>query len=288
MHNGFVRNVVLLGAFGGAYYFILQSRVSQAAALVGALVLAIGMCVAVSLGWKAATSISKRLQLERSLGGAPFVDGALAAAAGTIRPVDGTLLAPFTARPCVACEYRIEGSQSYQGPFTTSSGGVALVPSVIESQSGNARLLAWPGLGNFAASACNEEQHRENARAFVAATTFELGPLSGGFSKLDAPVADAEGRLKIDVATGNDATPDGKRLTEKVVPAGARVCAVGIWSAARDGIVATQGSAVGVELFPGTPDTLLEGLTRRAIGSAAGAFAVAALVHAIAWIAFKP
>lgn len=287
MRNGFVRNLVLFVVFGAAYFLLLDGRVSQPAALVGTVLLALGMCVAVDLGWRGAISRSKRRAMERSLGGAPFEDGALVAAAGTIGPIGGALLAPFTSRPCVACQYRIDGSQGHQMPLATSISGVALVPSVIASQSGDARLLGWPGLGNFAESECDEDRHRENARVFVSATTFELGPLTGSFSKLDAPVSDTEGRLKIDVATGNDTNPDRKRLTERVVPAGARVCAVGLWSAARNGIVAGPGST-SVELFPGTPDALLDRLARRAIGLTAGAIAVAAVVNAIAWIVSRP
>jgi hypothetical protein len=288
MRNGFVRNLVLLVAFGAGYFFVLNGRVSQPAALLGTLILSIGLCVAVNLGLSAASAISKRRTLERSLAGAAFEDGALVAAIGTIRPVDTALLSPFTSRSCVACEYTIQGSQGQPGALGTSIAGVFLVPSVIESKSGNARLLGWPGLGRFAASGCGEDQHRENARAFVAATTFELGALSGVFSKLDAPVADADGRLRIDVSTGKDTNPDWKRLTEKIVPVGARVCALGIWSAARGGIVADPDSKTNVELFPGAPDTVLNRLMRHAIFSIAAAIGVAALVHAVASIALRP
>lgn len=288
MRNGLVRSLALFVVFGAAYYFILNGRVSGPALLLGTLALAIGMSIAANLAWKAANAIATRRLLERSLAGAPFLDGELVAAAGPIHPIDEPLPAPLTSRACVACEYRMEGSGSYQGPFATSTAGLALAASVIESQSGNARLLAWPGLGNFAASQCDEDQHRERAREYVAATKFDLGPLTGAFSPLDAPVANAEGRLKIDVATGDDTNPDGKRLTERVVPVGAQVCAVGTWDAARGGIVASPGSTSGVELFPGKAESMLKGLTSRAAGAATGAIVVAAFVHAVAWIALKP
>lgn len=286
MRNGFVRNLVVFVVFGIGYYALFDGRSSQAGALLGTVLLGLGMCVAADMGWRGADARSRRRAIERSLGGAPFEDGALVAATGTIQATEGTLLAPFTARPCLAYEYRIAAAQGHQMPLATSMAGVALAPSVIASQSGDARLLDWPGLDRLAESECDEERHRENARAFVTETAFETGALTGSFSKLDNPVADARGSLRIDVATGNDTNPDRKRLTERIVPAGARVCAIGTWSIARGGIVGDS-SGTRVELFPGAPDALLDQLARRATGLTAGAVAVAAAVNAVAWIAWR-
>jgi len=83
--------------------------------------------------------------------GAP-VDGARIAIAGTIEPLEGELVAPFSGEPCIYYDYEIShtpprrNNDDARPSPVIDRGGMALAPVVIRSGVREVRLLAFPGI----------------------------------------------------------------------------------------------------------------------------------------------
>jgi hypothetical protein len=129
------------------------------------------------------------------------------------------------------------------------------------------------------------DEHRANARAYVASTSFQNVGVSNVFGTMKAVLADDDGSIRVDTTPGDPGAidPASVRLNEKIVPAGARVCAIGLWSAARNGIVPEPGTYQGVTLLPGEPEKVLKGFRSMALGSVVAALVLAGVAHAIAF-----
>lgn len=286
MLKGCLKSLALLFSFIAIYYFLLRGLITPPGDRWGALGLGFGLWIVSGLLWNTLTALSHRRALKRASASlAGFEDGATVAVAGTIRPLGEPLLAPFSRRPCVAYEYKMRSrgsSRGAEGAPTVS--GEALAPAVIEGPTGSARLLAWPSLQSYVEAHFDSDDQRANARAYVAATQFEQATLSSAFSKLKELLADDDGNIKVDMNNGGAIDADAMHLTEKIVPAGANVCAIGKWSTLKGGIVPDPDSAQGVELIPGTLDAVLSKLAKKASGFLIGGLVVAAIVHGIGWL----
>src|SRR5205085_7081560 len=94
--------------------------------------------------------------------------GRLEAASGPIRPLGASLEAPFTGRRCIAYEYDVKPG----GEGASDYAGVAMVPSVIDSTRGPARLLGWPMLDQFLPAQPHAIDERRGD-AYLASTAFE-------------------------------------------------------------------------------------------------------------------
>jgi hypothetical protein len=82
---------------------------------------------------------------------------------------------------------------------------------------------------------------RGRARAYFAANPGTVIPRSRVFRLMDAmndALADDDGAVRADWRMGEDLDLDGATLTERTVPVGAEVCALGVYSAERGGLVA--------------------------------------------------
>lgn len=285
MLKGCLKSLAMLFGFIAIYYYLLHGRITPPGDRWGAVALGFGMWIVSGLIWNAAIAVSHRGKLKRAAGGVQqFEDGQVVAVAGTIRPLGEPLLAPFSKRPCVAYEYKMRPRytrQSGQAPPMVT--GEALAPAVIEGQTGSARLLAWPFLESFVETQFDGDDHRANARAYAAATEFEKATVSSAISKLKELLADDDGSIKVDLNNGGEIDVDQLYLSEKIVPAGARVCAIGRWSTMKGGIVPDPDAARGVELLPGALDAVLSKLSKKAVGYVIGALIMAAVMHAIGW-----
>ncbi|MCM2313938.1 MAG: ankyrin repeat domain-containing protein [Thermoanaerobaculia bacterium] len=286
MLKGCLKSLAMLFGFIAIYYYLLQGRVTPPGDRWGAVALGFGMWIVSGLIWNAAISLSNRGKLKRAGGGVQqFEDGQVVAVAGTIRPLGEPLLAPISKRPCVAYEYKMRPlysrSSGQTPPMVT---GEALAPAVIEGPTGSARLLAWPFLESFVETQLDGDDHRENARAYVSATEFEKVTVSSAISKLKELLADDDGSIKLDMNNGGEIDADALRFSEKIVPAGAKVCAIGRWSTMKGGIVPDPDAARGVELIPGALDAVLSKLAKKAVGFVIGALIMAAVIHGIGWL----
>ncbi|MGK2859007.1 MAG: ankyrin repeat domain-containing protein [Thermoanaerobaculia bacterium] len=285
MLKGCLKSLAMLFGFIAIYYYLLQGRITPPGDRWGALALGFGVWIVSGLIWNMFAALSNRRALKRASSGiGPFEDGSTVALAGMIRPLGEPLLAPFSRRPCVAYEYKMRPRYRPNNNTAAQVSGEALAPAVIEGPGGSGRLLAWPFLQNYAETQFDADDHRENARAYVAATQFEQVTISAAISKLKELLADDDGSIKVDMNNGGEIEVDDMYLSEKIVPAGANVCAIGRWSTLRGGIVPDPDSAQGVELIPGALVVVLSKLRKKAIGYLIGALIMAAVIHGIGWL----
>lgn len=200
-----------------------------------------------------------RRALKRAIGNEPPADGRLEAASGRIRALGKPLEAPFTGRPCVAYEYDVKNRSEGRSDFA----GVALSPCAVDGPRGEARLLGWAQLDEFG-GAPKEEIDRDRAIAYLRSTSFEPLGVTGILSTLSSIAADQDGSIKRDFRIGQG-EPDleGRRLKEKILPEGATVTILGIWSEAQRGF-APRSRAMLNRVFPVGPSFVADDLARKA------------------------
>ncbi|MCM2314527.1 MAG: ankyrin repeat domain-containing protein [Thermoanaerobaculia bacterium] len=285
MLKGCLKSLALLALLYAGYFFLLRLRFPAPNALAAAAALGFVMWIVAGLLLGALNAIRQGRMLRRTLDGKSFEDGERVAVAGTIRPLGDPLRAPFSLRECVAYEYSMTPFHRPGGTSSPNANGQALTPSVIESAGRQTRLLAWPSLDKFAVTIWGSDEHRANARAYLTSTTFRNVSVSNVFGTMKAVLADDDGSIRVDTTPGEASAvnPEFVRLNEKIVPAGARVCAIGRWSAARNGIVPEPGAYQGVTLLPGEPEKVLKGFRSMALGSVVAALVLAGAAHAIAF-----
>lgn len=194
-------------------------------------------------------------------------DGKMYAAVGTIHPQGQPLRAPFSGRECVAYDYKIE-SEEYSGgdSGTTSKShytGQALTPSTIRTQTGGVKLLGFPELTKFPSAAFGQQENIENAQRYVANTTFSdmvsLKKFGQVIKEAKELLNDDDGSVRKDWKTGNRDDFENLKLRETIVAVGAQVCAIGMFSKTKGGLVpdvSRSGSIV--QLFPGTPEKAIK------------------------------
>ncbi len=222
------------------------------------------------------TGDADRRALKRAVANEPPADGRLEAASGRIRALERPLEAPFTGRPCVAYEYDVKNRTAGRSDFA----GVALAPCAVDGPRGEARLLGWAQLDEFGGAA-KEEIDRDRALAYLKSARFEPLGLTGILSTLSSLAADQDGSIRRDFRIG-EGEPDlqGRRLSEKILPEGATVTILGIWSEEKRGF-APAGRATLNRVFPVGPSFVLEDLSRNARKTFAMALVFFLALHAI-------
>jgi uncharacterized protein len=223
--------------------------------------------------------------IRRAEVGELFEDGRLVAAIGRIRPLGSPLEAPFSGTRCVAYEYDVShvDTTASDGKSETrevhDAAGIALAPSRIDSTSGAVRLLGYAMLSEFPKTGAAD---RARARAYFAATPGTVIARSRVFRLMDAmndALADDDGAVRADWRMGEDLDLEGATLTERTVPVGAEVCALGVYSAERGGLVA-RGRMIN-RLVPGGAAAARRRLVGGARRSAAAGAAFFLASHAL-------
>ena len=208
----------------------------------------------------------------------PPRDGERVAIAGTIEPTGEVLRAPLSGQPCVAYDYSIshipdpnpfigkkpEDQPSRPSPVIDRS-GMALAPSVIRSGVREVRLLAFPGFEGFPESNLDEGKVGR-ARSYVAATKFTEHSVLDSLDQVRKVIEDRSGHLRMDWKMTSYADLENSRFEERIVPVGAKACAVGLYSAKENGIVPQAGTG-GVTLIKGTRAEALSYLRTQGAGS---------------------
>lgn len=167
--------------------------------------------------------------------------------AGRIRATGPTLLAPFSQRACVLYQYDVSrpltAGESRRGDHDRKAfTGFALTPSVIDAPNLSVRLLGFPELEGFHSEIRDGSTDLGNARAYIEATTFEdmqgFAALGKVWGVVKERIADDDGTVRKDWQM-TDKTYDisDSTLTEQIVAPGDQVCVIGVYSAAKSGIV---------------------------------------------------
>ena len=163
-------------ALAAGYWYWLDHAFDPPGSIIGGLV--VGLIVAGCIG----SLINSRISLRdwslasASLHGLPLADGRIVAVSGTIHPVDKPLIAPFSGKECVLCEYDL-GRRSLGTDPNTNTGadfaGFLMTPCVIRSQQGDIKLLGFPILEGYGDTTCDGFQAASNGYQFVKETEFE-------------------------------------------------------------------------------------------------------------------
>lgn len=235
----------LLGLLGwliasGAFYSYLRNfgefRPQIFWASVGA-----GLCVALAFSWafSVIAHAKERETLLAAMVGHPPKDGEWTAVSGTIRSLN-PLHTPITGVSAVTYTYdmyRMERSGKNTTKVTYYE-GKALAASTIASKQGAIRLLAVPTL-DVKSETPSSELARSNAEQYVRSTTFQTGdtPKDERIG-MDEEASDDDGVFRLD-KKNNEAEVDVASLLfdEKHIKQGEVVCAFGLYSAQRGGLI---------------------------------------------------
>ena len=221
--------------------------------------------------------------LDRNLGRMP-VDGERVAICGTLETIDAPLRAPFSGTECAAYEYSIfhnirrSGGRTHSVPHLA---GLALTPSAVRSEIGRMKILAYPMAEGFPYEERGDAEWLQNARNYIAGTTFQdtsgsqigslnLGAISTAISLGRELLTDDDGAMRHDHRMINDSDISTLYLRETVVPAGEQVCLIGRYSATRGGVVPDRTATT--RLIRGTREQVrrrfvFERLTQRIVGA---------------------
>lgn len=194
--------------------------------------------IALSCAWVAVRTMRERRALAAGARGDRPVDGRQAVLVGRLEAVGPRLVAPLHGTECVAYRYSIvrDTGSGRRRQVLECYRGVGLTPAVLVTRTGSYRLLAVPEFeGEF--PAVERATAVVNAAAHIARTAFSLAP---GGKELEARWTDADGEYRSDVKWATDAPVDLGQcaLRESLVPAGAEVTLIGLYSQDRGGIVA--------------------------------------------------
>ncbi len=197
----------------------------------------------------------RRLFTAAAAGRPVFRDGGEAVASGPIDLVPGaeSCESPFGGRSCVLYSYSAVSyhSRRSRGVY----GGLAQAPCEVWTPQGAVRLLGVPKL-ELPETRLREPEHYERARAYVAGTHFEE------LAFFDIPRIYRAGRellaeresIRVDARDPLFVSPPDVQslsLHEQVLPAGEIVTVLGIYSAARNGLVPKKDDPSFLSLNPG-------------------------------------
>lgn len=224
---------------GGTMFAVQRAYVVRPSDAFGVGLLAGSLAwVALSCAWVAVRTAIERSRLAAGAKGERPTDGRQAVLVGRLEAVGPRLVAPLHGAECVAYQYRIlrETRVRHRQSIIDCYRGVGLSPAVLVTGTGSYRLLAVPEFeGEY--TPLDRPTAVANARAYIARTAF--GPARGA-KELEARWTDADGEYRSDVTwvTGQAVDIDECILEEAVVPAGAEVTLIGLYSQDRGGIVA--------------------------------------------------
>jgi hypothetical protein len=219
----------------------------------------------------------ERSMLLGAMVGQPPLDGQWVAVSGTIRSND-PLRTPVTGVSAVAYDYdiyRMETRSSGRSTSTTKQTyyeGKALAPSTIATRQGAVRLLAVPTL-DVPAIDIQTEAGTVNVRQYVSETTFQTftTPKSAKIG-MEQELTDDDGMFRVDKKGSADLDVDlaDCTLSERHIKQGETVCAFGLYSAARGGLIPHPNWAKQARLMRGDVTAVAAQLRTRMIKYAFG------------------
>ena len=278
----------LLGWGAASYAFYLHfvslrdfsTPMYWAAAIAG---LAVVSAIAYALG--IGTAYRERKLLLDAMAGTPPPDNQWAAVSGTIHSM-APLTAPISGKEAVAYEYKIyrheqHGKNSSQ---VTYYEGKALTPSTIASRHGSVRLLAVPAFTDIANEELNWTESVEKAKEYVAQTDFELVETGQKRrSKLEDEWVDDDGQYRVDRRHTTDDVDlaDDFRFEEKRINQGEQVCAFGLYSRQRGGLIPHPNWAKHTRVMRGDPSTVAGQLRSRMVKYFIGTLVASGIAYGI-------
>ncbi|MEO6259362.1 MAG: hypothetical protein ABIP63_03395 [Thermoanaerobaculia bacterium] len=267
MKTGCAKSLLMIAGLGAVWYALFHLWFPPQEAIAGSLACGFGSLMIVG----GIQSAFKALRAASGIGedsftsdmrpgaGAPE-DGKLITVVGRIRATGPTLRAPFSQRACLLYQYEVSRSAAgSRGDNPKAFAGFALTPSVIDASNRSIKLLGFPELEGFDSETLEEAaapraldsfgqevlvlaQSLQNARAYIAATSFEdmqgFAAVGKAWGAIKERIADDDGTVRKDwqmVDKSYDISES--TLSEEIIVSGEQVCATGVYSAAKGGIV---------------------------------------------------
>ncbi len=268
----FYRYFVSLHDFGAPMYWG-----SAAAALF--LVAAIGYLAGIG------TAYREQKMLLDAIAGTPPTDGQWAGISGTIHSTT-PLTAPISGERVVAYEYKIHRSERFgkSSSDVVYYDGKALAPSTIATRQGSVRLLSLPAFTDIEAASITQSEAVHRAKAYIATTPFTIyDTATKRRTRIEKEWTDDDGQYRHDRQhfTREIDLADGFHFEEKHIRQGEQVCAFGLYSRERGGLIPHPNWAKQTRLMRGDSSKVAEQLRRRMRNYFIAAVVCSALVYAI-------
>jgi hypothetical protein len=231
------------------------------------------------------TSKERRVLLA-SLSGEPPVDGQWTAVSGQISS-SSPLTAPLSGLTAVVYEYKIYRMER-SGKSTSEVmyyEGKGLAPSTISTRRGGVKLLAVPTLEVDNAK-LRHMQTVENARAYIDSTAFTAKvSMKEARKSTTEEMTDDDGMYRSDFQ-GSDLQVglDECEFREKSIANGETICAFGLYSQSRGGLVPHENWAKQARIMRGDATSVAGKLMKRVIWYAVGVMFFGAAVYGIVQI----
>jgi len=191
----------------------------------------------------------------------------LAAAVGTIIPLEYTLKAPLTHRDCVYYTYSIKHEEldsEKKKVDVIDFSGEAMVPCVVKTPYGNVRVLSKPALLKGFKSAYPGDYDR--ADLYIKSTKFKEFNLNNPLEAYDYAneivrlLELKTGQMRSDVKLSDAENTRGLTLKEEIVPPGAEVCVVGKFDSNEEAFYTPKsqfGADSGIQIIKGKGKSVL-------------------------------
>jgi hypothetical protein len=178
MLRGCLLSLLMWGALSYAYYYWLDQTFEPPGSVIGGIVAGFVVLCCTGALMNARTAWSVASQVTSARGDLQLVDGRKVTVSGTIHPLGEPLIAPFSASPCVICEYDLASQKRLTaGSDNKNSGsdytGFLMTPCAIRTQFGEVRLLGFPILEDFTEHQCHGVVAAGHAREFLQSREFE-------------------------------------------------------------------------------------------------------------------
>lgn len=245
-----------------------------------------GLCVMLSLGyaWAIKQHLGERRTLLDAMIGTPPVDGAWVAVSGRIRSMH-SLRGPLTGEEVVAYEYKISRMERSGKSSTevTYYDGKALVPSTIASRNGTIRLLAVPTFDIEPATFSRYQETLDRAQHYITSTPFQTRSTPKDVRVgMEHESTDDDGNFRVDNRRSDrDIDLQGCTFEEKHIRQDETVCAFGLYSHQRGGLVPHPNWAKQTRIMRGDAQSVAHQLRKRVTRYAIGVLFFAGAAYAI-------
>ena len=230
---------------------------------------AAGLFVVAAIGYAAGigTAWRERKMLLEALAGTLPVDGRWAAVSGTIHS-QSPLTAPLSREKVVAYEYRIHRSEKLGKSHSdiTYYDGKAVAPSTIATRHGSVRLLCVPSFHEIEPESFTWSEAMARAKSYVAGTAFTVFDTEKKRrERLEHEWTDDDGQYRVDRQhyTRDVDLADGFLFEEKHIRQDDQVCAFGLYSQQRAGLIPHPNWARQTRLVRGDASKVADQLRRR-------------------------
>lgn len=250
-----------------AIVFTLHRQYSLSPDETGWVAAGAGFLLWVGFGWLfgIAQPIRERSSIRSDMSGTRPIDGKQTGIVGRIDAPGQRLKAPLSGTDCVAYKYEIykmvrSGKNSVKSTFVD---GIALIPSVITTQSGSYRLLSVPTL-DFPEADLDHQTAVVNAEAHVRATVFEQKEGAWKRPKIEEQWTDDDGAYRRERKFTEDAIDIAScTLSEQHIKRGDAVYAFGLYSEQRGGLIPHPNWAKQTRIMKGEGEDVIRQLGKR-------------------------